>query len=187
MKKYKLLIESPHMPKGTIVEFDANKRNYVLVLNGIINFSPKQVENRPEVWELVEESTIDKTEQGNVYLPFEPGSGEDYCIVDYKGMADMRKNLNQEIGEKHAKQGAFRTEEAAKMEALRRESMSKRWKPEEGDEYWYFLFNDNIACKSVWDNYNTGKGQFFMGNTHKTEEEALEWGKMYSEAWKVLL
>jgi len=130
MKKYKLLIESPGIAKGSVVmQNDAGfyEIRHELSMYRTI-FPDSQVENRPEVWELVEESTIDKTEQGNVYLPFEPGSGEDYCIVDYKGMADMRKNLNQEIGEKHAKQGAFRT-----------------------------------------------------------EEEALEWGKRYSEAWKVLL
>lgn len=47
----------------------------------------------------------------------------------------------------------------------------KRWKPENGEMYWYF-WNDGTAC---WGNFTgtSDERRFKFGNCFKTEEEAI--------------
>lgn len=58
-----------------------------------------------------------------------------------------------------------------------------RWKPEEGDIYW---FVDDIGCigNSRWDNDNIDKKRYAIGNCYQTEEEcefAIEKLKVIAE------
>ena len=58
-KKYRLLIDSPEYPKGTIATQDPDG-DYVVIFGeegtGVRQYlNKKQIENRPEVWQLIEE------------------------------------------------------------------------------------------------------------------------------------
>jgi hypothetical protein len=45
-----------------------------------------------------------------------------------------------------------------------------RWKPEEGDTYW-FINDIGDICKSTWDNVNTDRKRYLIGNCYQTKEE----------------
>lgn len=180
LKRYKLLIDSPHIPKGTIVEFDSNMCVYVVVLGGIIRFTPQQIENRPEVWE---EITEEEEQDVNKYLPFQPKEGKHYWYVD-KICGMICECIADDSDGRH---NVFSTKEAAEYEKLRQESMGKRWKPQTNEQYFYYIFRNSEADYNTWTNYETDLRRYFIGNVHKTKEEAEEWGKKYGEAWRVLL
>lgn len=70
MKTYKLLIDSPEYPKGTEAKYDDFFKSYTIWMYGNIQvytvpesftenvplvLKREQVENRPEVWELIED------------------------------------------------------------------------------------------------------------------------------------
>lgn len=58
-----------------------------------------------------------------------------------------------------------------------------RWKPEEGDKYW-FINDIGDICKSAWDNVNIDRKRYLIGNCYQTEEEckfAIEKLKVITE------
>lgn len=82
----------------------------------------------------------------------------------------------------------FKTEEEAEAMELRLLSMVNRWKPEEDERYYYWHFKYKKACEIEWGGSpHSDLVDYFMGNVHRTEKEALEWGKKYAEAWMILL
>jgi hypothetical protein len=58
-----------------------------------------------------------------------------------------------------------------------------RWKPEEGDTYW-FINDIGDICKSTWDNVNIDRKRYLIGNCYQTKEEcefAIEKLKVIAE------
>lgn len=56
-----------------------------------------------------------------------------------------------------------------------------RWKPQEGDTYW-FVDNNGCICNSMWDNDGIDKGRYAIGNCYQTKEEC----KFVKEKLKVI-
>lgn len=208
MKKYKLLIETAEFPKGTIVEWDQESEGYIALhndkklQNGKFSafFFREQIENRLEVWESIHndigyclcgsihiglspiKTTGNAEKEGNEYLPFYPQEGEEYWYVDRYG--DICQNKACDSCGRH---NVFRAKEAAEYEKLRQQSVSNRWKPKMSERYFYCSFITNKTVPSIWCNDELDIHHYFIGNVHRTKSEAEEWGKMYGEAWRVLL
>ena len=181
MKKYKLLIESPGIAKGSVVmQNDAGfyEIRHELSMYRTI-FPDSQVENRPEVWE---EITEKEEQEVNEYLPFQPKEGEEYWYVDRYG--DICQNKACDSCGRH---NVFRAKEAAEYEKLRQQSVSNRWRPKYNEGYYVYDYETGCIDDDRWVDGNSDLTNCLIGNAHRTEEEALRWGKMYSEAWKVLL
>lgn len=81
---------------------------------------------------------------------------------------------------------SFPSKEAAEMEVLRRESMAKRWRSTVWEQFWLFHFWDDQAYSSRF-GCHVDYLDFFIWNTHKTQEDAEAWGKKYAEAFRYLL
>lgn len=52
-----------------------------------------------------------------------------------------------------------------------KKSETGRWKPEEGDKYW-FINDIGDIYKSEWNNVNIDKERYSIGNYYRTKEEA---------------
>ena len=53
------------------------------------------------------------------------------------------------------------------------ETPKERWKPEEGEEFWYFEMDGEIHCGNH-DNLKLDKDMYNFGNVFRTEKEAEE-------------
>ena len=142
-------------------------------------FPDSQVENRPEVWE---EITEKEEQEVNEYLPFQPKEGEEYWYVDRYG--DICQNKACDSCGRH---NVFRAKEAAEYEKLRQQSVSNRWKPKNNEAYFMYDFETKNFRNYTYQDSPVHQYLYFIGNIHKTKEEALQWGKMYEEAWRILL
>lgn len=186
MKTYVLQIDSALYPKGTEARKTEVERCYDLFssknenLNEIVySFN---IENRPEVWKLKEE----ENKQVNEYLPFIPIKGENYYYVGGAGTTAQDSN-ECSVDNCIAKQGVFRTEKAAQMEALRRESRAKAWMPKKREVYYFCgIITGDIESEIYDPTYSYNIMEFLQGNTHETEAKAQEWKEKYYEAFKVL-
>ena len=142
-KIYKLLIDSPEIPNGSYVEWNDYQKAYELYYKNAKNIyhgsdsillSAEQVENRPHIWELIEEKL------------------------------DLRSPA---------------------AERMREEARSKRWEyiPEENDLYYVYdleFINNVFINKNPWEKDAVDFYYWNTGNCHRTEEEALAWGKKYA-------
>jgi len=184
MKKYRLLIESPEYPKGTIVT-QLPDSTYLPSFDGVefkTALLAVLIENRPEVWEEIVEQEEEQTEVQNEYLPFEPKENETYWYIDYDGDLIWSIACDSQVTN-----NVFRTKKAAEYEKLRQESMSKRWKPDFEDAYYYYHFNHNCVFNPEWKENMDDIHNYLIGNVHRTKKEAEQWADKYSEAWRVLL
>lgn len=81
----------------------------------------------------------------------------------------------------------FATGEESDMHRLRLESMAKRRKLKNGEDYHYWRFDHKKASPvCIWTNSQMDFEGLFMGNCHKTKEEAQAWGEKYHDAWMIL-
>jgi len=191
MKQYKLLVETAEYPKGTIIEHvskgDETSNTYNVKLpDGTIfmsQFFTGQIENHPEVWELMEDKS-----KPHPYRPFVPKKGEEYWYTSNFGTPIDSIYRNKEYEHLYFPQGVFPTEKGARMEALRREARAKCWVPNKGDDYYAY----NIDAEEAIDHQYLGDDDcdlsyVSMGNVHRTKQEALEWKEKYLEAFTCLL
>jgi hypothetical protein len=124
---------------------------------------------------------------------FKPESGERYwCVktngdVGYYDWDDNWHDVSQSFDVCAFKIGnIFKTKKEAEMRKLRLESMANRWRPEKYGTYYHYDFQDGLVRETTYcDGFDML--QFFIGNTHKTKEEAKDWGKKYAEAWEMFL
>lgn len=187
MKTYVLQIDSALYPKGTEARKTEVERCYDLFssknenLNEIVySFN---IENRPEVWKLKEE----EKDAVNEYLPFIPIKGENYYYVEQGGSIATFIYLGTIYDLNAVKQGVFRTEKAAQMEALRRESRAKAWMPQKREVYYFCgIITGDIESEIYDPTYSYNIMEFLQGNTHETEAKAQEWKEKYYEAFRVL-
>jgi hypothetical protein len=68
-----------------------------------------------------------------------------------------------------------------KEEINKQEEPKRRWKPEFHDKY-YYIDSSGVVCVGYWENYDSDKIKYALGNVFKTEEEA----KFFVEQLKVL-
>lgn len=192
MKTYVLQIDSPEYHKGSEAIQDGrydNKTWYTIYFKEdgeIVAGKPLcvgQVENRPEVWKLKEE----EKDAVNEYLPFIPEKQETYYYVEQGGSIATFIYIGTIYDLNAVKQGVFRTEKAAQMEALRRESRAKAWMPKERGIYYFCgIITGDIESEIYDPTYSYNIMEFLQGNTHETEAKAQEWKEKYYEAFKVL-
>lgn len=189
MKIYKLLIDSPEMPKDTEARWNEKENDYSLfspdgkeavkvtldddgaTVTHWLSMEPWQVENRPEFWELQEE----KKEVENEFRCFIPTRREKYFCVDEVGNTVLNINFEFPGDLKRISQGVYRTERAAQMEALRRESMAKRITLSEGEKYFYVHLYQGDIFEAYKEDSIEWEFRFLIGNTHKTREDAQKW------------
>jgi len=191
-KQYRLLIETLEHPKGTIATLHGLSQRYNIMDPDThtlyVSLASWQVEDRPTVWELINQEPVEEKVK-NEYLPFIPEKLEMYWYIDGLGEISNDNNYLNDIysHENAIKQGVFCTEKSAKYEALRRESMSKRYKPEYEEEYFYYRFTERDINNVEWRKDIVDIPNFFIGNVHRTKKEAEQWAYKYAEAWRVLL
>lgn len=189
-KQYKLLVETADFPQGIIIESedletpDEEAIMYIYTAPDRTThmFKPWQVENRPTVWELIEDEKVE-----NEYLPFIPVLRETYWFATADGQTSSMRNDMMATDKNRITLGVFRTEQGAKYEALRRESVSKRWKPSEDDFFYYYDFEEKKIYQDSAFSLHSDITDYLIGNTHKTEQDAAHWADKYSIAWRVLL
>lgn len=184
MKKYRLLIETAELPKGSIAKEQENGLYHAHY--GDINFDKPlhriSIENRHEVWELVsQEPAKEKVE--NEYLPFVPNEEERCWFIYPEG--NITTCLFTDLHNDCITQGVFRTEQSAKYEALRRESMSKRYRPKNGERYFAYDFDGSVVEDVIFGPHSYS--DYLLGNCHKTREDAEHYRDKFGEAWEVLL
>lgn len=116
-----------------------------------------------------------------------PKKGERFYYVDVCGEVDS----HEYDGLCSACTGwkpKYRTREEAQHEALRRESMSKRWRPNDDETYHYFSLVGGGVYSEIYNSDSSfDHSLFFIGNCHPDEKSAREWFERYGESWKVLL
>ena len=123
----------------------------------------EEVEAPKTVWDL---------EEGDVYyLTFNDGS---------KGISTWENTITDE--NRRNCNNCFLTCEEVDMELLRRESRAKAWMPEEGENFWATR-HKRESFESVWEGDYIDMMYFHNGHTHKTKEEAIEWGEKYGKAF----
>lgn len=149
-----------------------------------LTINDKTIEVELSTEQLQQLGVEEKEEQEvNKYLHFQPKEGEEYWYV-----TEVYGNISKtKACDSCGRHNVFRTKEAAEYEKLRQDSMNKRWKPQKGEPYWHYSFRYSEACLDVLTNHEIDTHRYFIGNIHKTEEEALLWAQMYGEAWRVLL
>lgn len=76
----------------------------------------------------------------------------------------------------------FRTKEEAEDHKLRLMSMAQRWRPQEDERYWR-TDPEGDASWMLWDNYAVDYAFFWIGNCHRTKEDAEKWYKTYGKAF----
>ena len=123
----------------------------------------KEEESKEESWPKV----------GDGYLTKIDGT-----VGCYTWNADNIDQLNMKTG------NCFRTREEAEMSLLRDQAGAKRWFPGWDQKYYYWSFIDGevsvTAFTASWD-----VAMYFVGNCHRTVEEAEAWGKNCGEAFEL--
>ncbi len=150
-KKYRLLIDSPEYPKGTIATQDGDGDYNIIIENDGIGLSyylhAKQVENRPTVWGLIEEPKQSfkrwRAEMGGEYF-FINDKGD---VVGLTEAGDRFDNYRYLIG------NYFQTEQEAEAHKARQEAIGRvthaiieaneGWEPEDDDIMWTISWNTN--------------------------------------------
>ena len=80
----------------------------------------------------------------------------------------------------------FRTKKETELHKLRLISMAEKWLPEDGKKYFYYDHEDGKVYPQTFRVNNMGAvGNYHMGNCHKTEEQAKEWGRTKSKAFEI--
>lgn len=118
---------------------------------------------------------------------WKPEDNEGYWFVDSDGKLYTSFWEERIIDTGRYNQGnVFRTEEEALAEAKRRESMAKRheWRPLTSDRCWIYHLYDEEANDTFWYEKTADLASWYIGNVHKTKEEAEEWGRNYAEYFK---
>jgi len=80
----------------------------------------------------------------------------------------------------------FETEEEAGLHSIRLQSMAEKYLPEVGEKYFCYDHEDGKVYPQTFRVNNMGAvGNYHMGNCHKTEEQAEEWGRTKSKAFEI--
>jgi hypothetical protein len=190
MKEYKLLVDSPDLPKGSIaIQADDGLYDVIYPDGGIIPLKPQQIENRPEVWGLVEEKGEEKSDyKPHPYRPFLPGHEKEFYYVAENGrVLKTTMSFSSPYMYGLVFTGVFPTKEGAKMEALRREARAKCWFPNKGDVCYAYDMEMEEVVEYPYSGDDIDAKYVSMGNVHRTAEGALEWKEKYLEAFTCLL
>jgi hypothetical protein len=75
----------------------------------------------------------------------------------------------------------FKTKESADAYRMRLKAAADKWKPEMHQIYFYFDLDDGDTVDVCWYADNVDISRYWIGNVHKTREEAQEWGDKYSK------
>jgi len=93
------------------------------------------------------------------------------------------KNLDQIKLDHASSRGKYtkKFEALSENDKLRMESMERRWWPVKGQGCWTYQFKTRSAVKIT-----EPKGAlYWMGNLHKTKQEAELWGIKYADSWNI--
>ena len=176
MKKYICVQGSPEIPKGTIVGFNSAGW-YVMELPqkcGYKTLEIWQVESN-ECWEEVKAETISSTP-----TRWKPILGQPFYCIDEGGFVEedewdgtLGDESMWEIG------NCFPTEQQARDEVKRRESIANACRPDVWEECWAWSYD---KCRPLQVNYDVQyTADSYIGACHPTEEACRAWGEKYSK------
>lgn len=163
-----------------------NNATGVLYTEGVDKLkTPLSVEERVEVTpELVEHIQQKYTEQENIPTQttrWKPKMGQPFYCLDESGfveedewdgtLGDQRK---WDIG------NCFKTEQEARDEVKRRESIANAWRPKGWDECWIWSFTASKPMKCIYSTDCDYTGDAYIGAIHPTEEACKQWGETYA-------
>ena len=180
MRKFKLLHDTyDGMKAGMVfeeVKHDNDHDSYGYV--GTDNYIDKSnVENNPQFFQEI-------TEEVNEWQ-----FGDLHWYVTTTGYILSDRWIGSEEDNDCLRMGhIFKTKKAAEMHKLRLESMAKRTTLNKRDTYYKYSFTTQDIIRSTWGGSSDYDfTNYFIGNAHKTAEDALEWGEKYGLAWSCLL
>ncbi len=94
-------------------------------------------------------------------------------IEELKNEAIQKANeLTEQMLKEHEKKlNAIKEEYDKKIAKLQEEPKTGRWKPEFHDKY-YYIDSVGVVCIAYWENYESDKTRYALGNVFKTQKEA---------------
>jgi len=129
---------------------------------------------------------------GEAIKEYKNGKGEDfpeeydtYFYVDEYGYVGKREYFGTDWDKANKDLGnCFKAENEAEMHKLRLQSMAQRGEePKNGDVVWYYNF---CNCKVEVDVFDKQYPlDYWIGNYHKTKEEAEAWYEKFGEAFEL--
>ena len=116
-----------------------------------------------------------------------PKVGEEYYFLSAEGDILTETYTNEYFDKNCYKIGnMFRTKEEAELYILRLISMAEKWLPEDGEEYFFYhIVVSEVYSERFRVNNMGAVGNYHIGNCHKTEEQAEEWGRTKSKAFEI--
>ena len=131
------------------------------------------------------ELTSPELEKGLVPNPW-PHVGDSIYVLTGNGNGMVSQATHSPFWQPALAQGnVFRTAQDAKDEALRRESIAKRWVPKGGEQFWSWDFGNSQPGLS--DYAAVCLADIYIGSAFPTEEACEEWGKKYADVFKKVL
>lgn len=122
-------------------------------------------------------------ESGKSNERWKPKIGEDYFILNRDGEINKWRYISHSSDDYAYQTGnCFKTQKEAELHKLRLESMANRWRPEKGEKFYYYC---GSAVQIRPYKHTCDYESYWIGNCHKTEEDARKWCKKYGEAFGI--
>jgi hypothetical protein len=178
-KKYKCIVGSPEIPKGTMVLFSSGFNTTWCAPNNVAwtkcALELWQVEGN-ECWEEVKAETISPTPAKRL----KPKPEGEYHYLDSDGYIRTTE-YDCAIDERRYIMGnCFRTQQEARDELMRRESIANAWRSKEGEECWFWHFESKKPFQPGI-TVTFYSGHTYIGACHPTKEACQKWGETYAK------
>lgn len=118
-----------------------------------------------------------------------PQKGQDYWYLDEDGEGQRTRN-DLSVGDKYRISigNCFRNVGDMEKYKLRLKSMKPKYLPKKGERFFalfYRLDGSMGVIESVWSGSPIHQGEYLLGRTFETREQALEWINKYQDAWRL--
>ena len=178
-KKFVCVQGSPEVPKGTEVLFNSGFNTTWCAPNNVAwtrcPLELWQVEGN-ECWEEVKEETISHTPAKR----WKPKVGQPFYCLDESGFVGENE-WDGTLGDERMWEigNCFQTEQDARDEVKRRESIANAWRPKDKEEWWAWDYSmqrpSTVTFTNIYDSL------VYIGAVHPTEEACQKWGKTYAK------
>lgn len=175
-KKFLCIQGSPEIPKGTIATWRQDTGEYHLSPPYLhITLEMEQVEGN-ECWEEVKEETKEEDKPTR----WKPKMGQPFYCLDESGFVDIDE-WDGTLGDQRKWDigNCFQTEQEARDEVKRRESIANAWIPKDGEECWMWDFTAGGVVYAR----TTPVPYIYIGAIHPTEEACQIWGENYAHVF----
>lgn len=126
------------------------------------------------------EDAKEETKEEEKFIRFKPKIGQPFYCLDESGFVDIDE-WDGTLGDQRKWDigNCFRTEQDARDELKRRESIANAWRPQDGEWCWIWSYEANGAVECVYSSSYTS--DYYIGAIHPTEEACQIWGETYAK------